>query len=336
MIALEWSFHGHSWSCDVNDALEDQGALVLKYPFTVADVSKADLAQEVGMGIDAYKDKNLSIPQHLMQHGPWGCETQKIYDEARLIADYADAAIIPGGADVEQEFYIPGATRYGLYSNYAKSIKEYALIHEFVTRKKPLMGICRGMQITNTYFKGGAIKNVHDQFGEQKLEFQPTKAGEAFRDILGGEVWGSSAHSQALDQVGEGLEVALKADGVIKAALSEDGNVLLTQFHPERYIISKNLEEGLKTENAELQQELALGGLYSMYEENGTFTPTLTLNEERQIVLNRQFLEQWARRYEDALNEIVKGIFQLQNNNKIIAYFLDRAVKQMETAAPAA
>lgn len=336
VIALGWNFHGHSWSCDVNDALEDQGALVLKHPFRVSNVSSSDLSEEVVKGIAAYEDQNVSIPQHLMQHGPWGSETQKIYDEARLIAGFADGGIIPGGADVEEEFYMPGATPYGSYHHYDKSIKEYALIHEFVNRKKPLMGICRGMQITNTYFKGGTIKDVEDQFGEQKLEFQPTKAGDKFREIFGEEVWGSSAHSQAVDQVGEGLEVALKVDGVIKAALSQDGNVLLTQFHPEHYMHCKKIEEGLTTGNTEMQQELSSEGLFTLYRETGTFAPSLRFNESHRIELDRQLLEQWIRRYEEALNAVVEGIFQLQNNNKLIAYFIGRTVNQMGTAAPAA
>ncbi|MCB1074600.1 MAG: gamma-glutamyl-gamma-aminobutyrate hydrolase family protein [Simkania sp.] len=335
VIALGWSFESYSWATDVNDALENRGALVLKHPFEVSDISY-DLSEEVQNGIAAYENQNLSIPQHLMTNGPWGTETQKIYDEAKLITDHADGVIIPGGADVEEEFYNPNYPLYDYYNRYGKSIKEYALIHEFVTRKKPLMGICRGMQITNTYFKGGTIKNVSDQFGEQILELQPTKAGDTFRGIIGEELWGSSAHSQAVDQLGEGLEVALKAGGVIKAAIGLDGNVLLTQFHPERFIRCDQVEKGIESGDPEFQQGLSMQGLISMYNEDGVLMPTLRLNENRQIELNRQALEEWIRRYEECINAVVKGILQLKNNHKIIDYFLSRTVSKMETAAPAA
>jgi gamma-glutamyl-gamma-aminobutyrate hydrolase PuuD/uncharacterized protein YjbI with pentapeptide repeats len=334
VIALGWSFDSYSWASDVNDALENQGALVLKHPFEVSDISY-DLSGEVQNGIAAYENQNLSIPQHLMTNGPWGTETQKIQAEAKLIADYADGVIIPGGADVEEEFYTPNYTPY-YYSNYGKSIKEYALIHEFVTRKKPLMGICRGMQITNTYFKGGTIKDVSDQFGEQMLEIQPTTAGDTFRGIIGEELWGSSAHSQAVDQLGEGLEVALKAGEVIKAAIGLDGKVLLTQFHPEHFIRCNQVEKGIESGDPEFQQGLSMQGLIAMYNEDGVLMPTVRLNENRQIELNRQALEEWIRRYEECINAVVKGILQLKNNRQIIDYFLSRTVSKMETAAPAA
>ena len=55
VIALGWSFDGYSCACDVNEALERRGALVLKHPFQVTGISQ-DLSSEVHDGIAAYED----------------------------------------------------------------------------------------------------------------------------------------------------------------------------------------------------------------------------------------------------------------------------------------
>jgi len=333
VIALGWHFTSHSWACDVSEALEDQEALVLKNPFHLPGLESDFLFEEVKAGIEAYEAKRESIPQHLMRNGPWGAETQKIFERARFIGQYADGVIIPGGADVEQEFYLPNVTL--IEEDYRKSMMEYALIHEFVTRSKPLMGICRGAQISNTYFPGGTIKDVDDQFGVQRLTFEPTLAGEKFKQLFGPELSGSSAHSQAVDQVGEGLEVALRVGDVIKALLSHDGNVLLTQFHPEHYREGVKIDEALQSGNPEMINKLAYYSLWQMDEKGENILPTFRYTEDRQLEIDRGALEHWIRRLENAMNATVRGFTQLRENNKLIAFFLEKT-KKMQEAAPAA
>jgi len=237
VIALEWDFENEcGWSYEVDRYLEKQEALILHHCDEYGKVSRQELTKEVQEGLaKAHQDPSHSAAYALLHDENKGSAIQALYERAEKIEKYADGLILPGGADVEKEFYDPNFQA-GLYQyrNYARSIMEYSLIDLFTQKNKALMGICRGAQIVNTYFKGGTIQNVHGQWKEQKLEFENNESGDILRNKVGNEVWGASMHSQAVDQVGEGLEIALKADGVIKALLGKKSPILLTQFHPER------------------------------------------------------------------------------------------------------
>ena len=145
----------------------------------------------------------------------------------------ADALCLCGGGDV-----LP--CLYGQITQSAKCVdlerdcRELLLIRKYMCRYKPVIAICRGMQVVNVYLGGTLIQNVsgHSQYRGKDVYHDVTLFG-TLKDIYGGSACVNSAHHQAIDRLGEGLTVtAISDDGVIEGVESE--LLFACQFHPER------------------------------------------------------------------------------------------------------
>ncbi|WP_420394424.1 gamma-glutamyl-gamma-aminobutyrate hydrolase family protein [Acuticoccus sp.] len=129
------------------------------------------------------------------------------------------------------------------------------LIREAVARGVPLLCICRGIQEMNVAFGGSLHVAVHEVRGRDdhrstpqsdvdawfglRHEVRPTRGG-VLAGILGdGPVRVNSVHRQAVDRIGDGLDVEATApDGTVEA-LSVRGArafALGVQWHPEHFV----------------------------------------------------------------------------------------------------
>ena len=124
---------------------------------------------------------------------------------------------------------------------------EYALLKAALEAKKPILGICRGLQIINTYFNGSLYQDLsyigtevlkHNQVNSPSMVTHSVtldKYSKLF-DIFGEEkIRVNSFHHQAVKKVGDGLAISAKApDGVVEAIEKTDYPFLVAvQWHPE-------------------------------------------------------------------------------------------------------
>ena len=124
---------------------------------------------------------------------------------------------------------------------------EYGLLKSALEAKKPVLGICRGSQIINTYFNGSLYQDLsyigkdvlkHNQVNSPSMVTHSVtidKSSKLF-DIFGEEkIMVNSFHHQAVKKVGEGLVKAAKApDGIVEAIEKTDYPFLVAvQWHPE-------------------------------------------------------------------------------------------------------
>lgn len=119
---------------------------------------------------------------------------------------------------------------------------ELALFHAFYQAGKPILGICRGMQLINAAL-GGTL--IQDLSAEQRLfhgggkadRVHPVRAEE--NSVLG-RLYGplflvNSSHHQAVDRLGRGLRATAWTESGFAEAIELPGYPLLgVQFHPER------------------------------------------------------------------------------------------------------
>lgn len=152
-----------------------------------------------------------------------------------------DALILPGGGDLEP-------WRYGRENTASRGLEprrdqeELELLAEFTAAGKPVLGICRGMQVINVFFGGSLLQDIpgHSALDSGDRLHTLRETPSALPPLLEKVV--NSAHHQAADRLGSGLRAAQWApDGVVEGICHERLPVWGVQWHPERLVFS---EEG--------------------------------------------------------------------------------------------
>lgn len=152
-------------------------------------------------------------------------------------AERMDGLLIPGGGDLEPSYYgeAPGE---GLrLVPRLRSDFEIALIHEIIGLRKPVLGICYGMQLLNVALGGSLYQDIARQVPQalnhlEDHEIEITRGGR----LRAGTFPVNSSHHQAIKIPGRALEVlAVSPDGLAEAIHMRDHPFLLgVQWHPER------------------------------------------------------------------------------------------------------
>ncbi|MBR6770654.1 MAG: gamma-glutamyl-gamma-aminobutyrate hydrolase family protein [Lachnospiraceae bacterium] len=181
---------------------------------------------------------------------------------------YFDGLLLPGGGDIDPSLF--GEQNRGS-KNIDKELDTIQLqaLDFFIQTKKPVLGICKGMQIINVGLGGtiiqdmGDIKNRQDGSSIQKInDLSNIEAVFNPQDILERHAWNqedrvhpthlitdsflsclyqtdslitNSAHHQSIGKLGRGLQIIQWADdgipeGIVHSSLPLFG----VQWHPER------------------------------------------------------------------------------------------------------
>lgn len=175
-------------------------------------------------------------------------------DDVSLATELAQAAVttfdgllLPGGPDVDPTLYgeepsfAIGATLY------PKDRFEQALIRATLAAGKPIMAICRGMQILNVTLGGtlyqdlatqdpdATIRHAQAAPGQFPTHHVTVKATSQLAKLIGEHTYVNSRHHEAVKRVAPGLQVVATApDGVIEALADQaDRQIMAVQWHPE-------------------------------------------------------------------------------------------------------
>jgi len=160
-----------------------------------------------------------------------------------------DGLVLQGGADLSPESYGENPLRPEWTGDRTRDLYEIELFWECVIQGKPVLGICRGLQLINvalggTLYQdlptevGGAVRHVdHDAFDRNTHEIQ-IAPGSGLSKLYGQvqRATVSSIHHQAIRKLGRGLavEAVSPVDGVIEAVRWDGAShVLGLQWHPE-------------------------------------------------------------------------------------------------------
>ncbi len=154
--------------------------------------------------------------------------------------------VLCGGGDIESVHYGQG-NRGSQPPDKDRDRAELALFRAFYEAGRPVLGICRGMQLINVALGGSLIQDLPP---EQKI-FHVSAQGDVVHPVFSPEGSGlkrmygpifsvNSAHHQALDQLGEGLRaIAWSESGFVEAVDLPGYPLLGVQFHPERMAFGK-------------------------------------------------------------------------------------------------
>jgi putative glutamine amidotransferase len=177
-------------------------------------------------------------------------------EEPEPLLDEIDGLILAGGGDIDPAAY-GGAAHETVYDvseerdRFEFRLARAALAHA----DRPMLLICRGLQILNVVRGGSLHVHLPDRFGSTIEHRLPPRLPASHvvhlrhdsrlgRMIGADRIQACSWHHQAIDRVGEGLRpVAWADDGVIEA-LEYEGHpwCFAVQWHPEMQLSEEHSE----------------------------------------------------------------------------------------------
>lgn len=174
----------------------------------------------------------------------------------RDYADCLDGLILQGGADVDPRAYGEEPLRPEWGGDAVRDAYELELVHEFMEARKPILGICRGMQLINVALGGslfqdlptqrpGATRHESEAYDRNIHHIDFAAAGKmaGWFGAAGGRV--VSIHHQAINRLGRDVEIEAQAvdDGVIEAIRWNGRSFVCgVQWHPEFHQLAGGAE----------------------------------------------------------------------------------------------
>ncbi len=209
-----------------------------------------------------FHDKTLqyleqSVPHWIMAQGalammvPTSQRNSLVRPSAVDATDYAaamDGLVLQGGTDLDPILYGEANLHAIGPFDATRDRYEMALLRAFVAAGKPVLGICRGMQLINVAYGGSLYQDLLLQQGSEESHVQSTLydhyshslhwpahgwLASLHPDVSTARV--NSIHHQAIKTLGRGLVAeAWSEDGVIEM-LRATGSAWLVgvQWHPE-------------------------------------------------------------------------------------------------------
>jgi putative glutamine amidotransferase len=168
----------------------------------------------------------------------------------QTIFDRLDAIVLAGGDDMNPARYGQEMHPKAETPDDARDEVEINLTRWAIAQRKPLMGICRGVQVMNVAMGGTLIQDIADlvpgalqhsyPYDAPVLRGKSThevliESGSGITDVLGTCADVNSFHHQGLGQIADGFKVIGRApDGIVEIIESVDSPLIFgVQWHPE-------------------------------------------------------------------------------------------------------
>ncbi|HEY6764091.1 MAG TPA: gamma-glutamyl-gamma-aminobutyrate hydrolase family protein [Candidatus Sulfotelmatobacter sp.] len=192
-------------------------------------------------------------------------------DAILKMAEQCDGILLPGSkADVDPSRFGEDRSTHTAPADLHREMVDNLLLREAYDKRKPVLGICYGLQSLNVFRGGTLIQHIPDLLSEplratvdhdagRQIAVAHTvkiESGSELGKIVGHN--GSSAqnresqnrhpihlpvnssHHQSAERIGQGLQIVARCaeDGIIEAleGTASDHFVLAVQWHPERSV----------------------------------------------------------------------------------------------------
>lgn len=185
-------------------------------------------------------------------------------DEAlRALYEQVDGVLFAGGEDVHPANYGESPQPYCGPADASRDAAELKLAHWALSEDKPVLGICRGIQLLNVALGGTLYQDVETEYPDPiqhriaGADGTPRNAphpiaiedGSRLARAIGSEpIEVTSGHHQAVKSLGARLTVSARAaDRLVEAAESADPAryIVAVQFHPELMMDAEPRVNGL-------------------------------------------------------------------------------------------
>ncbi len=156
------------------------------------------------------------------------------------LAEFCDGLLLSGGDDVAPRYFGEQKLNDTVNIDAPRDEFEMKLIPLFLERGKPILCICRGIQVLNIAMGGDIYQDLLEQCGFVHSNGQIrhevyAEPGTLLHELFGAKFKTNSTHHQAVRKLAPGFKVAARsAEGVIEAIEHESLPIYACQFHPER------------------------------------------------------------------------------------------------------
>ncbi len=195
----------------------------------------------------------------------------------RGIYEQVDGVFLPGGMDVDPTHYDEDRSELCGRIDSDRDTVEITLARWALEDHKPLLGVCRGLQVLNVAAGGslyqdvlaqhpGAIKHdyypYHGEFTRDRLSHDvQIESGSRLGRLLGGPIFPvNSMHHQGIKRLAPGLRpTSFAPDGLIESIEAPNGQfAVAVQWHPEEFVqsdpVTRRLFHGFLKAASEWQQ----------------------------------------------------------------------------------
>ncbi len=204
-------------------------------------IGKTDENKKSEVGIDYVNaiEKSGGLPLLL----PYS-ENEEIIDS---YIDLCDGFMFVGGVDIDPCYYGENILNDTVIVCKERDNYDFLVLRQILKTDKPVLAICRGIQLLNVALGGTIIQDIPTQINSQishkqsegRYEFSHCvnieKNSPLYRLFLHDRVKVNSFHHQAIAKIGDGLTVmAICDDGIIEAVCGVDNRFIRGyQWHPE-------------------------------------------------------------------------------------------------------
>ena len=187
--------------------------------------------------------------------------------EVLKLIDTCDGVLLPGSnADIDPAKFGAARSPHTAVADPRRDSVDELLLQDAYNLRKPVLGICYGLQTLNVFRAGSLIQHIPDFLPEDlrtRIDHEAGKKvpvahaveiekGSKLAGIVNGTVNGkegqgnklvvpvNSSHHQSAVVIGDGLRIVARCpdDGIIEAleGTASDHFVLAVQWHPERSV----------------------------------------------------------------------------------------------------
>jgi putative glutamine amidotransferase len=223
-----------------------------------ARILHQDAARALGFRGKTLQYLETSVAHWLLSHGALvfmvptleaGSKLQRASVSMRDYVNTLDGLVLQGGADVSPETYHELPLRPEWNGDRVRDMYEIEMLWAFVFQQKPVLGICRGLQLINVALNGSlyqdipterpdAITHVDTALYETLHHDVSLRPDSLLSRLYGGDanLRVNSIHHQCIKQLGNGLvvEAVSPSDGIIEAVRWTGSSFMMgVQWHPE-------------------------------------------------------------------------------------------------------
>jgi putative glutamine amidotransferase len=163
-----------------------------------------------------------------------------LVNDTKSYAEIISGLLIPGGDDLDPFYYNETVMSQPKLVSRKRSDFEISLLKDVINLRKPVLGICYGMQLINVFLGGTLYQDIDKQL---KVEINHKKGYHIIvitenGFLEKGKFSVNSTHHQAIKKIGTSLlAFAYSTDDMIEAFYLENYPFLIgVQWHPERML----------------------------------------------------------------------------------------------------